>query len=264
MIKKIFLLYLLFFLSFTFAQSEEVLLNKVTSFSVDADDFVGTDNLEYYYYIKNNVFFKKKDAKIWQYQNIGLGKITKVDIINPLKIVVFYENFNKVVLLDNQLNEITTIDFSVLTDFIVARNVGMCGQNSLWIFNTMNQQLGLFNYETRKYMTLNQPLKNLFLNYQTGFNTFIWIDDKYQVFKMDIFGKLDVLDTVINCDDFQFISDIGVLFTKNSKLYLKKNNSKLFSELIIGEKRIAKFYFLDKILTIFTGKEIITYNLNLP
>ena len=39
-------------------------------------------------------------------------KIKKVDLINPLKVTLFYEEFNTVVLLDNQMNEIQKIDFS--------------------------------------------------------------------------------------------------------------------------------------------------------
>jgi hypothetical protein len=52
------------------------------------------------------IFFLKSARETFVYQNFSLGKITKVDLQNPLKIVLFYENFNTVVTLDNQLNEI--------------------------------------------------------------------------------------------------------------------------------------------------------------
>jgi hypothetical protein len=51
-------------------------------------------------------FSKIGTRETFVYQNFSLGKITKVDLQNPLKIVLFYENFNTVVTLDNQLNEI--------------------------------------------------------------------------------------------------------------------------------------------------------------
>ena len=58
------------------------------------------------------MFYKTKDHQSLEYKNISLGKITKVDLQNPLKIVLFYENFNTAVLLDNQLNETQKINFS--------------------------------------------------------------------------------------------------------------------------------------------------------
>lgn len=51
-------------------------------------------------------YIKKNNTQLWQYKNLSLGKITKIDLQNPLKIVLFYEGFNSVILLDNQLNEI--------------------------------------------------------------------------------------------------------------------------------------------------------------
>lgn len=258
------LCYFLIICSSIFSQKIVAIQTVAPIFKVDADEFVGIDNLGYYYYIKNNVFYKQKETEIWQYQNVGLGEITKVDLINPLKIVVFYENFNKVILLDNQLNEVNVVDFSVLTDVIIAHNVGMCGQNSLWVFNSMNQQVGLFNYENRKYTVLNQAIKNLLLFSQTNFNSFVWIDDSFKAYQMDVFGKVQFLGIIPNFDVIQFVSDSQFLFTKDNKLYHQKEAVLQPIELESIEKSIKNFSYKDKILTIFTGKEISTYNLILP
>ena len=258
------LCYFLIICSSIFSQKIVAIQTVAPIFKVDVDEFVGVDNLGYYYYIKNNVFYKQKETEIWQYQNVGLGEITKVDLINPLKIVVFYENFNKVILLDNQLNEVNVVDFSLLTDVIIAHNVGMCGQNSLWIFNSMNQQVGLFNYENRKYTVLNQAIKNLLLFSQTDFNSFVWIDDSFKAYKMDVFGKVQFLGIIPNFDVIQFVSDSQFLFTKGNKLYHQKEAVLQPIELESIEKSIKNFSYKDKILTIFTGKEISTYNLILP
>ena len=74
--------------------------------------FKGFDGLGNEYFVKNNVFMKQSETESWEYKNVALGKISAVDIINPLKIVLFYEDFNSVVLLDNQLNKMTEINFS--------------------------------------------------------------------------------------------------------------------------------------------------------
>lgn len=266
MIKTIFIvLFITVQAGFSQSKPNVVVADKTGAIVLTADVFVGADNSGFYYYIKNNVLFKQKEAQIWQYQNVSLGTISKVDLINSLKIVVFYESFNSVVMLDNQLNEISVIDFSNLPDLIAVRNTGMSGQNSLWIFNTINQQLGLFNYETRLYKNLNQPLQAAIKWYQTDFNNFRWIDDQLNVKQMDVFGKLDNLGTVTDFDYFQFIQESkDIVWCFNNKLYFKKNNTNQTIEIDSGEKRIINFYYHDKILLIFTGAELVSFNLILP
>jgi hypothetical protein len=51
-------------------------------------------------------FAQEKTTKILNTKSLFGKKITKVDLQNPLKIVLFYESFNSALLLDNQLNEI--------------------------------------------------------------------------------------------------------------------------------------------------------------
>lgn len=246
------------------AQSNVISASKISNFSVDADAYVGLDNLGYYYYLKNNVLIKKRGAEFWQYQNVGLGEINSVDIINPLKIVIFYENFNKVVLVDNQLNEIQVIDFAFLQVPIIARNVGMSGQNCLWVFDALTQQIVLFNYETFKYRFLNQSLKSTFICFQSDFNFVFWLDDQHILYQMDAFGKKDIVDAACVFDAFQYYSNGGYIYSNNNKLFFKSNSTAVSTLIKISETSIKNFTYSDKILTIFTGKEIITYNLNLP
>ena len=104
--KKYLFTSLLFYGMIMFGQIQTLNPKFVNSILFEADDFIGFDNIGNYYYIKNNVLFKKTESTILQYQNVSLGKIKKVDIINPLKIVLFYEDFNSVVFLDNLMNEI--------------------------------------------------------------------------------------------------------------------------------------------------------------
>jgi hypothetical protein len=87
-----------------FCQNQnQILLLKLIHF--DADEFWGMILLFFITPLKQ-YFSKIGTRETFVYQNFSLGKITKVDLQNPLKIVLFYENFNTVVTLDNQLNEI--------------------------------------------------------------------------------------------------------------------------------------------------------------
>ncbi|SHF89498.1 hypothetical protein SAMN05443663_101443 [Flavobacterium defluvii] len=258
---------LLLFIACSFStflgQSQKINASLVSKFKIAADEFIGYDSFGYSYQIKNNVFSKVKGNEIFEYKNVSLGNITKVDIQNPLKIVLFYEDFNSVVLLDNQLNKMTEINFSQNAVPIVVSAIGMSTQNQLWIFNTLNQQISLFDYLKNEYKTVSVPLTEGIKYYQTDFNTFYWIDKKNNWFSCDIFGKISSLGNVADFDKIEIISPQKFIFSKANSLYLRENTNTFF-EIEVLEKTFDKFYYKDQILSIFTKKEIVNYKIVTP
>ncbi|RXM45877.1 hypothetical protein [Flavobacterium sp. YO64] len=264
-------IFLLLFISCSFStfwgQSPKIKPDVVSKFVADVDDFIGFDSFGYGYDIKNNVFRKVKGSEIFEYKNVSLGNITKVDIQNPLKIVLYYEDFNSVVLLDNQLNKMTEINFSQNSIPIIAGAIGMSTQNQLWIFNTLNQQIGLFDYLKNEYKTVSIPLTESIKYYQTDFNTFYWIDKKNNWFSCDIFGKISSLGNVPDFDKIEIISPKQYIYSKANLLFFKdisKANTGQDFEIEILEKTFNKFYYKDQILSIFTAKEIANYKIVTP
>ncbi|WP_163408913.1 hypothetical protein [Flavobacterium ajazii] len=253
--------------SAVFAQNQKKTQEQVSNVSIDADEFSGYDSFGFSYLIKNNVFRKIKGNEFFEYKNISLGKITKTDILNPLKIVLFYENFNSVVLLDNQLNKITEINFSQNNIPIVVTAIGMSTQNQLWIYNALNQQIGLFDYLKNDYKTVSTPLTENIKYYQTDFNTFYWIDEKNNWFSCDIFGKTTSLGKIPEYEKILILSPKQYLFTKDNLLFFKdihNDGSETVSEIGLPEKSLNKFYYKDQILSIFTAKEITNYKIVIP
>jgi len=236
----------------------------MNSFPIEADTFIGIDGLGNYYSIKNNVFTKQKDNQNLEYKNISLGKISRVDILNPLKIVLFYENFNTVITLDNQLNEIQRINFSDVDNSIVATKVGMASQNQFWIYNTMNQKIGLFDYTKNNYTPIGNPIQNSIKDFHSDFNTFYWIDDMNNWYSSDIFGKVNLLASVPSYDKIQIIDSEKLLFSKGNEIYLLDNKAKVIIEIEIVEKSFQNFYYKDQILAIFTNQQITNYKIKLP
>lgn len=264
------LLFLLFltgsFLSVS-AQIGKMKATQISHFNTDIDEFLGYDSFGFSYQIKNNVFSKIKEKEIFEYKNVSLGEISKVDLQNPLKLVLFYDDFNSVVLLDNQLNKMTEINFSLNNTPIVVSAIGMSTQNQLWIFNTLNQQIGLFDYLKNEYKTVSTPLTESIKYYQTDFNTFYWIDKKNNFFSCDIFGKVTSIGKVADFDKFEVISPQQYIFSKVNLLYFKdisKPNSDAVYEIEILEKSFDKFCYKDQILSIFTSKEITNYKIVIP
>lgn len=262
--KKLLLLFSIFQFSCLIAQELKILGTPVSVQKVDADVFLGFDGMENLYYIKNNVLFKKNKEELWQYKNFSLGRITKVDFQNSLKIMLFYENFNTIVLLDNQLSEIQKINFSENDVPIIATATGIASGNRLWIYNSLTQQIGLFDYLKNTSKSITPPFKGSIKYYESGFTTFQWIDDNLNWYSCDVFGKITTIGKVSDFDQIQFITSHKTIFLKDGKLnFLDINKNTIYPVKNI-EKTLKSFFYKDQILSIFTNQEITNYKIITP
>lgn len=262
--KKIILLLIVLFSCTCFCQNQNITTTKLNFKLLEAEAFLGFDNFEHLYFINNNIFFKKSSTEMWQYKNISLGKITRVDLQNPLNIVLFYENFNSVVLLDNQLNETQKINFSENSFPINTTSTGIASQNRLWIYNSLTQEIGLFDYLKNTFQSITPSFQGTFMHYETDFNTFYWIDEKRDLYSCTVFGEITPLGNIPDFDQIQVISSKAVLYKNNTNLYyhtLIDNKSTLID---FDKKMVLKFQYRDQILSIFTTEGITNFKIILP
>ena len=262
--KKAFLIFLLIFFTNCFAQTNALNAIQLDSISFNASSFVGTDGFGYYYYIKNNVFIKSKKNENFEYKNLALGQIQHVDIQNPLMIVLFYENFNTIITLDNQLNESNKLNFSDFKTPLLVTATGMASQNRFWIYDQLTQKIGLFDYISNNYVALTQSFDGVIKFYNSDFNTFHWIDDKLNWFSCDVFGKITSFGKVENFDKMQIINHDTFLFSVGNQLFLKNYASNQKYAIKIVDKSFESFFYKDQILSIFTIEGITNYKIKIP
>jgi hypothetical protein len=264
MSKKIILFFFIFQLASVIAQEENLKVKLVSTQKIDAALFVGFDGMGNLYYIKNNILYMKNEKESWQYKNVSLGKPTKIDIQNPLKIMLFYENFNTVIMLDNQLNETQIINFSENDVPIVAIATGIASQNRLWIYNSLTQQIGLFDYLKNTFQSITPSFQGNIKYYESDFNTFQWIDDKLNRYSCDVFGKITALGKVAEFDQIQVVGNQIIVFSKDGKLILQDINKNRIYSIENVEKSFNNFFYKDQILSIFTNQEITNYKITIP
>lgn len=264
MMKKVIYTLILFVGFVNYVQGQTIKTSALGTTNLDNFTFVGFDGLGFDYFIKDNVFSKKGENQTWEYKNVALGKITEVDIINPLKILLFYEDFNTVIIVDNQLNEIQKFNLFDLDSSIFASKVGMAAQNKFWIYNALTQQIILFDYLNSTYKNVGNPVKESVTFTQSSFNDFYWIDEVNNWYSIDIFGKSTLLATIPVFDKVQVIDNDRLLFSKGDKLYCLNNVTKTVYQIEIVEKTFQNFYFKDQILAIFTDQQIKSFKLKLP
>jgi len=68
------------------------------------------------------------------------GKVSMVDVTNPLKVVVYYREFTTIIELDRFLNIINTIDLRKL-NILQAKAVGLGYDNNVWVYDELDAKL---------------------------------------------------------------------------------------------------------------------------
>ncbi len=258
------LIFFLFFFAVSFGQDKIYVAAKQDSIMITADHFLGYDQFGFYYSIKNNVLSKTKKEESFEYKNISLGKPTKIDLQNPLKIMLFYENFNTIILLDNQLSETQKINLSENDVPIMATATGIASGNRLWIYNSLTQQIGLFDYLKNTFLSITPSFQGNLKYYESNFNTFQWMDNNLNWYAVDVFGKTTTLGKVADFEQIQVINDHAVLFSKDGKLQFQDIRKNRIYPIENVEKSFKNFFYKDQILATFTNQGITNYKITIP
>jgi hypothetical protein len=68
------------------------------------------------------------------------GKISFVDVTNPLKILVYYRDFTTIIELDRFLNLINTVDLRN-QNILQAKAIGLAYDNNIWVYDELDAKL---------------------------------------------------------------------------------------------------------------------------
>ncbi len=262
--KKILFILIINFLCFSLQSQEVIPAVKQSDTQLTCDIFLGFDNQKSIYSLKNNILTKNSNGITYQYNNLSLGKITNVDFQNPLQIVIFYKNFNTVVLLDNQLNEIKKIDFNLQSTPVTIEAVALSSQNQIWIYDSISSKIGLYNVNTDTFKWISTMLENPISYYESDYTHFYWTDINLNLYRISIYGTIEKLGILPKFDVIELTKNGNSIYKIDDELYYYDLNSKSSSKIAIDEKIISKFFFRDGILSIFTQNEITNYKIILP
>ena len=259
--------FLFFLFIFKFVSGQTLVHKSTTSYVMD--HFVGLDNFQNIYFTKDRVLYKNGKDGNFKYNALQLGRLTSVDIINPLKIVLFFQDTNTVVLLDNKLNEIERINFNSLAQFL---NVGMAtnaGNNSLWIFNMDTQQLEIYNYRSKMQLVVSQPFPGKLISQASNFNYCFTLTEK-NLRAFNIYGSL--LNEVQNKGFEKIVQqNENLVALKGDSLYyipdFAKRNNEIFQDevqLELPEMPIKDLQLSNDILYIYDGNNLHAFTLTYP
>jgi len=232
--------------------SGQIKSNLVKKNSLSADQFVGCDYDFNYYYYSNTIISKQTKDNLITYSNFLYGNISSVDITNPLKIVVFYQEFNVVILLDSQLNETDIIQLPYDVSFATKGTA-----NHLWLFTTNTKIIENFNFKTQTVVARSQPLKNATVVNMKSTENYVFIQTTEGIRTYDYLGNFIKIYNNGKLQDFQYSNRI--LYTlQNDTIYRNKKNIETIT--FPEPSNIEKFYTLNNHFFIFDGSELYLFS----
>jgi hypothetical protein len=138
----LFIFTLALFTSVASAQ-EDSIFRKIRIITGDIVDFT-VDNLDNIYLLNSRNQLSKYDANgdsVAVYNDVKkYGKVTLLDVSNPLRLLLYYSDFATVVILDRFLNARHTIDLRK-HNILQVRAIAQSYDNKIWVYDELENKL---------------------------------------------------------------------------------------------------------------------------
>jgi hypothetical protein len=84
--------------------------------------------------------FNAKGKFLWNYTNKNFGEITQLDVTDPLRVILYYAAFQQIIVLNNNLSEISKYSFNQNPNLQVTL-VASANNNGFWVYDQINREL---------------------------------------------------------------------------------------------------------------------------
>ncbi len=247
----------LFFCS-AFAQTP-ITLKFLKKETLKTNQLVSINKFDTKYFISNNEFVLQNKQKNIGYSNIQLGSITSANTFNPLKINLFYKDFNTAIILDNRLAEIYKINFNSIQPYKSVAHISAGHDNTLWLFNQDTQELELYDYKINITRARTLPISSSILDMTSNYN-YCWVLTKAYLYVYDYFGGLQTKTKNEGYTSMVETNENLILKKENALFYLKKNTETI-APISMPNLLIKQFFVTDETLYIYDDEFLYHYQL---
>ena len=235
---------ILFFCAFMGQEPKPLVLKAKHNF------FTG-DNLGNAYLVNEDELVKYlASGKFFaRYSNLKLGSITSVDATNPLRLMLYYRDFQQIVFLDNQLSKNSEAVSLEQLGLEQTHLVCAAANNGFWIYNKQNNELLRFDEQLKKVSStgnLKQVLKSdLSPNFMMEHNGYLFLNcPTTGVYVFDIFGAFSRMIAIKDMANFQV--DGNIMYYQKDSIFCSYN-FKTFEEacrpLPVQQARVVVKYY---------------------
>lgn len=220
---------LLFFCSFAIQLNELPVQIKFSNKQVHIE----IDSFGNIYVVSDNEIIKYNASGVLQkkFSNKRYGKIDFVDAMNPLKILVYYKDFQQILFLDNQLTETSAMISIESLGYEQTGIVCSSSNNSFWLYDKQNNELSRFNSELKSVVKTGNLNRILDLDIKPNFmqehNNYLYLNCPNEgVLVFDIYGTFYKTIPLKKLLEFNVVN--GDLFYYENKT-LKQYQTKTFN-----------------------------------
>jgi hypothetical protein len=171
---------------------------------------------------KNEVLkFNSQGKFLWNYTNKTFGDVTQLDVTDPLRVILFYAGFQQIIVLNNNLSEISQYSFNQNPEQQITL-IASANNNGFWVYDQINRELRkLTNSFTDDLKTGNIYQRNGFdmqANFMVSDEQYVFINDlKEGVRIFDQYGNF-MKTAVLESDNEFEVNGEEIYFFKNKKL----------------------------------------------
>ncbi len=201
-------------------------LVKLNEFEITAETFYCDPIGNIYSVFEQTISKYTPEGKlIASFNYANYGKIASLDVSNPFKALIYFSDFNRIIILNKELSpESDPLDLN-FTPLEHAEHICWSYQNGMWAYIPNNDQLLRLNQQLKissSVTNLNSNLgHNLIVQQMKEYNNKLYINhNNSQLLIFDLFG------TYLKSVPFQNLSNFRII--GNSIFYLNQNDLILY------------------------------------
>ena len=228
------------------------------------------DNLFNYYLVndKGDGFVKLNadGDSIGAYNEVRrYGNISFIDVSNPLKVLIYYKDFNMVLALDRLLNTTASFDLRK-SDILQSSAVALSYDNNIWVYDIRDARLKKID-ESGKVIFESADFKTLFADVPQpskiidNDGMLYLYDKKFGLIILDYYGALKTTYSFKDYEDVFVYNQ--TFFGRNEKaLFISQLNGVKQNELQLPITDITRMYIRQPYLFLLNLGNAVTYKMN--
>lgn len=164
--------------------------------------------------------YNEKGDSTGEFRSVQNGPVGFVDAVNPLRIVVYYPNYSRVVLLDGMMTPRNDLDLRKMGIFNTPA-VASSADGNLWVYDRFNARLRKMDEQLKEVVASN----DLRLETETVPDPVFMTERDWKVFMADTTRGIFVLDRYGNYVNTLSIKGVRFLQVMDSKLIFLRHDT---------------------------------------
>lgn len=258
---------LILFLTTWFVSFSQNQIKPLYSISVNNVHKVAVDNLLNVYTISDFEIkkYNKQDTLFTRFSELNYGKISSVDFSNPLRIPVFYADFNKLIVLDNTLNYLK--DPIDLLDEGYNQINAICSSydGGLWMYS--REDFSLNRYTVNLLKDRSVPNLNTILDSELEVVSMLERDNRLymlasnkKIYVFDIYGAF-IKSIPLNIDKEFVVYGQKIYWMNNHELFWFDLLSFNTNSYLLPDTEIRSFSIHSNRLVLLTKTKVAVYSI---